>query len=248
MNWDLGIARLSVRCRNGRRTSIRRDRGSVWPLGPRGPRTERVSVMTHGRKISALASAALLLSALVACSDDTAASNPTDTPAPSSSPSSSTTSEQRTDTAIAEEAASKIVRKYFATVDRLRRNARASLATLKAVTVGGELEAQTLFTRNQREQGYRQVGDTELVDIVTQSVNLDGGTGDEAPTVQLDACWDVSAVDVVDRGGDSIVGPDRPDRGWTRYTLVNRDSGTPSPGAWRVTSSQDLKKAPCSGE
>lgn len=203
--------------------------------------------MTNTRRVSALAVAALLLGALTACDGEAAEPARTETPSRTPSSSTSTAVPTPTDTETADQAATQIVRDYFATVDRLRQDSELSLSTLRSVTIGGELDAQTIFTRNQRSDGYRQVGDTRLVDLVTQAVNLDDSAGSTA-TAQIDVCWDVSAVDVLDRAGDSLVSPDRLDRGWTRYTVVNRNWKKQSERGWRVTSSQDLEKAPCSGD
>lgn len=246
MSWDLGIAWLSGPCRNGRRTSVRRGRGSVWPLGPCGPRTGRVSGMTNGRKISALAAAALLLSALTACSGDAAPPAGTDVPSQSPSSSTSTSEPSPSEADIAEAAANDAIGRYFAVVDDLRQNPDASIEQLRRVAVGGQLTAQEAFTRNQRQAGNRQVGDTTLVDAVVQQLNLDAGADGGAPTAQIDVCWDVSAVDVLDAQGRSIVTADRPERGWTRYTLTNSRGKAPFEDGWQVSNGVDLEKAPCS--
>jgi hypothetical protein len=238
---------MCEKCRNGRRTSIRRVRRSGWPLGPRGPRTERVSGMTNTRRVSALVSTALMIGALSACDGEAAAPSSTETASQTPTSSTTTIDPTPTDAEVAEAAATEVVQKYFAAVDQLRQDSRVPLGILTRVTLGGELDAQTIFTRNQRAEGYRQVGDTELVHLLTQAVSLDGGTN-EPPTVQIDACWDVSAVDVLDGDGASIVSPDRLERGWTRYTVVNSNWKKRPDSGWRVTSSRDLQKAPCSGD
>ena len=203
--------------------------------------------MRSTRRTLALAVAALLVCALAGCNDEPASTTtPTETPTSSTPSPSSPTSDPPTDSEVAEQAASQVVRDYIATVDRLRKDRTQSLGQLKAVAIGGELDAQTIFTRNQRRAGNRQTGDTQVIDVVAQSVNLDHAQKGQAPTVQLDVCWDVSAGDVLDREGQSIVSPDRPVRGWTRYTVSNHQWKTDPEDGWRVTSSQDLEKAPCS--
>ena len=78
---------------------------------------------------------------------------------------------------------------------------------------------QTLVGR-QQDQGQRQAGTTRVSELKVQSVNLDNSDPDagKVPTVVIDVCWDVSKVDVLDKDGKSIVCPNRPDTGWTRYT------------------------------
>lgn len=203
--------------------------------------------MTNMRRVSALV-ATFVFGVLSSCSDD-----PTDTTAPprdaasTPAPSPSTpASEPPTDSEVAEEAAARLMRSYYATVDRLRQDPTQPLGQLKAVANGGQLEAQTIFTRNQRQAGNRQTGSAEVVDVVVQSVNLDRTGQAQVPTVDLDICWDVSAVDVLDQDGESIVSPERPDRGWTRYTVANHQWKTNPDDGWRVVSGRDLEKAPCS--
>lgn len=248
MGWAMGIARMTARCRNGRRTSIRRGRRSVWPLGLRGPRTERVSVMTNQRRVAALVLTVLTSAFLAGCTDDPARTNsPSATTSPEGEPSSSApTSETSTPLSeVAGQAAAEAIHEYFAVVDELRQDPSVPLSRLKSVALGGQLTAQEVFTRNQRKAGNKQVGDTTLPDVVVQQIVTDTSTQDGA-LAQVDVCWDVSAVDVLDREGDSIVTPDRSERGWTRYTLSNPRGEAPFDKGWRVSNGEDLEKAPCS--
>lgn len=247
MVWMLGIAlKQEKKCRNGWRTSAEIGLRLGRSLGPRGLRTEQVSGMTNARRSLALAVAALAVSALTGCSEDPASTSPPTEATSSSTPSPSTTpTEPPSDSELAEAWADQVVRDYIATVDRLRKDRKQPLGQLKDVAIGGELDAQTLFTHNQRKAGNRQTGDTQVIDVVVQSINLNAQKG-QAPTVQLDVCWDVSAGDVLDRDGNSIVSPDRPGRGWTRYSVANHQWKTHPDDGWRVASSQDLEKAPCS--
>ena len=54
-------------------------------------------------------------------------------------------------------------------------------------------------------------------------MNLDNSDpkAGKVPTVQIDLCFDVSEVDVVDANGKSVVSPDRPDTGWIRFLVSN---------------------------
>ena len=83
--------------------------------------------------------------------------------------------------------------------------------------------------------------------LKVQSVTLDNSDPDagKVPTVVIDVCWDVTKVDVLDKSGKSIVSPDRPDTGWTRYTVANYEYAADPTGGWRVATGQDLKQTPC---
>ena len=65
------------------------------------------------------------------------------------------------------------------------------------------------------------------------------------PTVQIDVCYDVSGVDILDRDGKSVVTPDRPETGWVRYSVANYQWKERPRDGWRVASGTDLERAPC---
>ncbi|MBS2938497.1 hypothetical protein KDN32_12155 [Nocardioides sp. J2M5] len=203
--------------------------------------------MTNQRRVAALVLAALITAALAACSNGPASTDvPSTTTSPEEPSSSAPTSETPTSGAdAAEQAAVEAMHKYFAVVDELRQDPAVPLGRLKAVALGGQLTAQQVFTRNQRKAGNRQVGDTRLPEVVVQQLNTDDSAPDGA-VAQLDVCWDVSTVDVLDRHGKSIVTPDRSERGWTRYTLTNPRGEAPFDDGWFVSNGEDLEKAPCS--
>jgi hypothetical protein len=97
-------------------------------------------------------------------------------------------------------------------------------------------------------QGQRKAARRhQVVKLDVQSVNLDNSdpSASKVPTIQIDVCWDVSKVDVVDSAGKSIVSKSRPDIGWTRLTVANYDYVIDPQKGWRVATGQDLKKAPC---
>ncbi|QKE01792.1 hypothetical protein [Nocardioides marmotae] len=132
-------------------------------------------------------------------------------------------------------------------VDQLRSNPAADLKKLKSVATSAQLNAVTTLIGRSRDEGQRQTGRTAINELKVQSVNLDNSDpkAGKIPTVVIDVCWDVSKVDVLDKSGKSIVSPDRPDTGWTRYTVANYDYAAAPTGGWRVATGQDLKKAPC---
>lgn len=205
--------------------------------------------MTISRGVHALAAAALLLAAVSACADDGNSSSPGSpiSPAPSTPGSTESTSPPSTDAELASEAASALLRRYYEVRNDLRQDRNLPLTRLRAVAVSGELSAQLLLVKKEREAGHRQVGDTTVAQFTVQSVNLDNSdpTSGKVPTVQIDVCADVSDVDFVDAGGDSIISSDRPDSGWIRFIVSNYEWDADPDGGWRVASSQDLEREPC---
>lgn len=249
MSCALGIAWMDARCRNGRRTLVRRGRRSVWPLGPRGPRTGRVSGMTNQRRVSALVLAALLVSSMVACSSATSGTTSTPRSQPTTSPtaSASTTSDPVSEVELAEQAVGEVVRDYFSTLDRLRQDSARPLSDLKTVATSNHLKAQELLIRRERERELHQVGSTHVVELRVETIDLNNSDPEAGrlPTAWVDVCWDVSDADLLDQRGKSVVSSSRSDTGWTRYTVANYRWAVDPTGSWRITSGQDLEREPC---
>lgn len=204
--------------------------------------------MTKRLGLISWATGTLMLAAVSACSGN-------DADPPSSSPSSSSSSPSESSgsasptspSEAASTAAESVVRDYFLVVDELRKRPGRPLSSLRGVSTSGELSAQQRLIGSERERGLRQIGDTRIADLQVQAVNLDNADpqAGKAPTVQVDVCWSVVDVDVVDERGESVVSPSRPDSGWIRFTVANyRWSSNPDDG-WRVASSQDLRQKPC---
>lgn len=195
------------------------------------------------------ATGAVVLAAVAACGGGNPQADPpkpstprsTSTATPSSTPSPTSPSN------AAAAQAKALVRHYFAVLDELGQNPARNLKGLASVATATELAAEKSFFRDQHRRGERQAGDTHLAVVKVQSVNLDkpDPATDTVPTVVVDVCWDVSKVDVLDSDGNSVVGSNRPDTGWTRYTVTNDHFVADPTGGWRVASGQDLKQAPC---
>ena len=109
------------------------------------------------------------------------------------------------------------------------------------------MAAQENLFKAERKQGLHQIGDSKVAKLEVQSVNLDNSDPEagKVPTVQIDVCFDVSEVDVIDASGKSVISPDRPDTGWIRYSVANYEWDSDPDGAWRVASSQDIEQTPC---
>lgn len=193
------------------------------------------------------ATGTVMLAAISACGGDD-----TDPPAPaepsSTSPSSPVTSASPSSPSQSASAdATDAIRNYFTVLDQLRNDPAADLKELMSVATSAQLNAVETLIGRQRDEGQRQSGTTAVDELKVQSVNLDNSDpkAGKVPTVVINVCWDVSKVDVLDKSGKSIVSPDRPDAGWTRYTVANYDYAADPTGGWRVATGQDLKKTPC---
>ena len=144
--------------------------------------------------------------------------------------------------------ASGLIRQYFAVLDELGQDPASDLKTLATVATGTQLSAvQTLLPRSAAVRVSARPATPRIAELKVQSVNLDNSdpAAGKVPTVVIDVCWDVSKVDVLDKSGKSIVSPNRPDTGWTRYTVANYDYAADPTGGWRVATGQDLKQTPC---
>lgn len=192
------------------------------------------------------ATGTLMLAAVSSCGDN--AADPPPTPPTSSSPAEPTTAASPTSPSDAATAdATAAMKDYFTVVDEVRSDPAADLKGLESVATSAQLTAVETLIRRQRDEGQRQTGTTTISELKVQSVNLDNSDPDagKVPTVVIDVCWDVSKVDVLDESGTSIVSPDRPDTGWTRYTVANYEYAADPTGGWRVATGQDLKQTPC---
>tara|TARA_B100000678_G_C18183255_1_gene492061 strand:- start:685 stop:1299 length:615 start_codon:yes stop_codon:yes gene_type:complete len=202
--------------------------------------------MTNSRGVLSLATAVLLLVAGTSCAnDDGDPADPRSNPPASSPSSSSPTPTSPSESATA--AATATVNDYYAIRNQLRRDPEQPLSMLKSVAISTELATQQTLFKRERKQGLHQTGETKVVELEVQSVNLDNSDpqAGKVPTVQIDVCFDVSGVDVLDADGKSVVTPDRPDTGWIRYSVANYEWDSDPDGAWRVASSQDIERTPC---
>ena len=232
--WDGGLATSSA----GRRLSSTPDMVA----------SEGSLIMRRARRAGSVATAALIVAVMASCaSDDT-----TPLPTPSTSPAPTLTSPVPTthtatptppsDSEVAAEAATALLRTYFATVDRVRQDPQRPASDLDAVASSSQLTAQKGLLENQRVDGLRQLGDTRVIEVSVESVNLD-----DPATAVVDVCWDVSAVDIIDESDKSVVSPERKDLGWTRFTVTNTTWASAPTDGWRVSGGSDLEKAPCAG-
>ena len=204
--------------------------------------------MTTSRGARAIAAAALLLVAMTSCANDgqDPAANASPTPS-SSTPTPTATATPPSDTELASEAASATLRKYYDVRNQLRQNPGRPLSLLDQVAISTELAAQQHLFKKERKQGLHQVGATKVAELEVQSVNLDNSDpkAGKVPTVQIDLCFDVSKVDVVDADEKSVISLDRPDTGWIQFLVSNYEWETDPDAGWRVASSKDIERTPC---
>lgn len=201
---------------------------------------------TISRGVQTLAVLAGLLLVTTACSDSDEKPDVRVGPT-STSGGASSNNDATPDSKIASDASEAVVRKYYPTIDGLRQDLSRSAEELEGVTASTQLAAQRKLLEDQRDEGLLQVGDTAIISLEIQSVSLDNSdpaTG-KVPTAIVDVCWSVDDVDVVDEDGASVVAPDRPAIGWTRFTVANYDWASDPVGGWRVAGGEDVEKAPC---
>jgi hypothetical protein len=207
-----------------------------------------IGAMRHVGRAKQLAAASALLLVLGACSaeSDKPGNDPTATPT-TTSPSTRATETPPSPSEVASQAAKAKVREYYSVRDRLRTDPAVPLRLLRSVAISVELDAQHRLFKNERRQGIVQTGQTRIAELTVQSVDLDNSDpkAGRVPTVQVDVCYDVSDVDIIDADGKSIVKPDRPETGWIRYFVSNYQWASDPNGAWRVASSKSLERTSC---
>lgn len=194
----------------------------------------------------ATVAAALLLVVASGCSDSPGTVAPSPSPTPTTSP-SATKITPPSDSEVASEAASELVRSYYSVRDELRQNPEKSLDRLETVAISTELAAQQNLFKRERKDGLHQTGPTKIAELKVQAVDLDNSNpkAGRVPTVQIDVCFDVTGVDILDASGKSVVSSNRPETGWIRYSVSNYEFASNPTGAWRVASSENLERTPC---
>lgn len=202
--------------------------------------------MTRVRGAIAVATAVLLLVAVTSCANDSTDPVPSGTPT-SSSPAATAATTPPSETEVASAAASATLRQYYNVRNQLRQDPSQPLTLLKSVAISTELSAQQNLFKKERKQGLHQVGQTAIAQLEVRSVNLDNSDpkAGKIPTVQIELCFDVGDVDVVDKNGKSVISPDRPDTGWIQFVVANYEWDSNPAGAWRVASSKDIERTPC---
>ena len=126
---------------------------------------------------------------------------PQSTPSPAPSSSSSTLSSD----AEAFAAAEATIRRYIDASNAVQLNDNASIEAFLALSTGTQHSFDQDRLENYRSKGYIVSGATRVIRVERDAVN----TADEVVTLGI--CLDVSAVEVRDSSGNSVIAPDRPD-------------------------------------
>jgi hypothetical protein len=154
--------------------------------------------------------------------------------APSIAPSAAPVVQTPEDLAIAE--AKERYAEFLRVDDQVGQGGYRSSAPYDAVTVSPERDLQERAFRIIRQRpGATQRGSVEIVSLGATSVALTASPGDY-PKIVLQACLDVSGVDVVDGTGKSLVVPERVDRPKSVVTMYQYEVGTKGAelGGWYV--------------
>ncbi len=195
--------------------------------------------------------AAVLLTALTGCNGDSQAAQ---IPSTSSTPTSATPSPTPTVTKAAtpEEAAiaqaQQAVRNYYDIYNKVSLDPAASLALLKTVAISTGLITTNIIVNDGRAKKQRQTGTTEIASMQVNDVTLTNNPKNQPPqipTVQIDVCYDVSGVKLVDASGKSVVAPTRKSRALARMGVTNY--AWPNSKAWKV-GWVEVKGEPCAGK
>lgn len=147
---------------------------------------------------------------------------------------------------LAAAAAEARYREYLRVDDEVGQGGYISAAPYDAVSVVPErANLELVFRAARKTPGRRQVGTTEVAALSVTSVDLTPVPGGY-PRIVLQACVDVSGVDVVDGAGRSIVTADRVRRSKSTVTMYSYKPGTKGAelGGWYVYEAT-AKGEPC---
>jgi len=185
--------------------------------------------------LAVLVGSAALGLGLTACSStDVPGPDTSDTGSPAAAPSSSSSAVAATDEAVA--AATETVRSYYAATDELLSDPQTPLDEAGRVASGDELDLLRRQVQEQRLKDLRQSGTVALTSLTATGANL------QAPAkVTVDACVDVSSVDVVDASGGSVLAAGRPSASLVHLTVVESEGL-----GWTVTQTT-ARGEPCAG-
>ncbi len=204
---------------------------------PRQPQRRKAERLTIAAAAVVTLLAVVAIAFLVA-NDDGPAAAPAPVPsvAPSRTPDASPPAAVQTPQDVAAAEATARYREYLQVGDEIGQNGYTSSAPYDAVTVDPErTNAELAFRAFAGNEGARQVGAVALASLEVTSVDLEVGPG-SYPKVVLQACLDVSGVDIIDSTGKSLVTADRLDRSASTVTLHRYEPGTAGAeaGGWYV--------------
>ena len=109
------------------------------------------------------------------------------------------------------------IARYWTVIDETASNPKTDLKILATVARAQALAQWQSTLAEYRSRGWVQSGRSTVRDIVAKKVRKDRYT--------VSACRDVTAVDVVDTSGKSVVKASRPDRQRFTYTVERTPDG-----------------------
>lgn len=185
-----------------------------------------------------------------ACAGDTDPPSPSTT---SHTPTLSATSPTPTPTPSPEDEAAlraeEVVRSYLrAQTDCLTAPQATEITCFDAVAIGTELVNLKNALTSAQAMETRVVGEIVVASIDLQGIDLASDSAASPPVVPtafFDVCADVSGYNVVDRGGQSIVPPDRAAMSPLEVSVYNYEY--PDQTTWRVGYVVPAKDLACGG-
>jgi pyruvate/2-oxoglutarate dehydrogenase complex dihydrolipoamide acyltransferase (E2) component len=167
--------------------------------------------------------------------DSNGTATPTLTPTPTpATPSLTTQPPSAQDVAIA--AAEARYREFLRVRDAVGQGGYRTSKPFDAVTVPPERDVQEISFRQARlNPGLHQVGTTTVAALMATLVQLHAAAGGY-PEIVLQACLDVTGVDVLDRQGHSVVTANRAPRSRSTVRMYEYTKGTKgaTAGGWYV--------------
>ena len=120
-------------------------------------------------------------------------------------------------------AATEAYARYLEVSDQILADGGASPDRLKTVSTLEWFEKQVPGFEDARDRGLRSVGSTTFDTVSLQQ--YDSKSVDGIGIVRIYLCIDVSAVDVVDASGNSVVSDTRPDRSAVEVSFDTSEEG-----------------------
>lgn len=193
------------------------------------------------RSVSAVAVVALGLG-LGACSSSEPGAVPSESAAQTAAPSPTELSPEDEAVKLAEP----VVHEYFRLEDKaLQAPSKFKYQRFGEVSIGS---AQNYLEQEHSaagEQGLHQIGETEVVSVEANEVDLTykpKETPPEIPFVEFTVCYDVTGLDTVDKSGKSIIPDSRKDRGVVQVGVANYEYPD---GVWLVDIVEYLEEETC---
>ncbi len=138
---------------------------------------------------------------------------------------------------------------YLRTIDDLYLDPSRPLDDIYEVAVDSEATAQATAIGMFRSQGYRQIGQAQLVTVTADSVDLEGDPAASPtptlPTVLVTTCVDVSQVQAIDAAGNPVVPTGSPKYLIAQLSVVNLQY--PDAASWRISEASNTQAQSCDG-